>query len=81
MNEAPKDLRPEGSVLLAATYIAEVARAQHIAVQGFANGAIPEHALKLIRTKYFPFPAYIIEPKESPDGNENAASRNHEMLI
>ena len=58
--DAPKDMRPEGSTILKATLIAELARAQQYAVEGVAAGYFYAADLVQVRTKYFPFPAYII---------------------
>jgi len=71
--EHPKDPRPEGSMILKATYIAELARAQQYAVEAVAAGYFASADLVQIRTKYFPFPAYTIITNKAgePSGREH----------
>lgn len=67
-NPTPKDLRPEGSTVLKATYIAELARAQQYAVAAVVAGYYHAADLCQVRTKYIPFPVYTITTQEKPDG-------------
>lgn len=55
-------------MLLHGIYVAELARAQHYAVEGVQAGVLGSADLTLVRTKYSPFPLYTIKLEDKPNG-------------